>query len=101
MVAPSMTAALTAHAYTITQQKSEVTVPEVTASRSEEAIVSQLEITVPKIRIISIASEVIRSPLMIMMFALLITVIFIYVVLDINWSNVAFYFDRYVETEFM
>ena len=101
MVAPNMTTAFTAHAYTITQQKSEVTVPEVTASRSEEAIVSRSEITVPKIRKISIASEVIRSPLMIMMLALLITVIFIYVVFDINWSNAAFYFDRYVETEFM
>ena len=101
MVAPSMTAAFTAHTNTITQQKSEVTVPKVTVSQSEEAIVSQLEITVPKIRKISIASEVIRSPLMIMMFALLVTVIFIYVVLDINWSNAVFYFDRYVETEFM
>ena len=56
-------------------RKSEVTVPEVTASWSEEAIVSQLEITVPKIRKISIASEVIRSPLMIMMLTLLITVV--------------------------
>ena len=93
MVTPTKTAALTAHTHTVTQQKSEVTVPEVT--------VSQSEITMPKVRKISIASEVIRSPLMIMMFALLITVIFIYVVLDINWSNAAFYFDRYIENEFL
>ena len=93
MGTPTKTAALTAQTCTVTQQKSEITVPEVT--------VSQSEITMPKIRKISIASEMIRSPLMIMMFALLITVIFIYVVFDINWSNVAFYFDRYVETEFL
>ena len=99
-----MTASSTAHVYAITQQKSEITVPEVTVPQSvitvpqsevtvsqSEVTVSQSEVTVPQsetvvpeVRRTSIASEMIRYPLMKMMFVLVIMVISLY------------YFDKYI-----
>ena len=97
MVTPSMTTSPTAHVYAITQQKSEITVPEVTVPQSvitvpqsevtvsqSKVTVSQSETVVPEVRRTSIASEMIRSPLMKMMFVLVIMVISLY------------YFDKYI-----